>query len=114
MFFNPAELVLMIVLVVVTGYVAKNLMISWHRLQNDERPKSDRLGMIEERLRKIETATSSLLVDVSGLREKQRFMSQLQTRPREAPATAATHDNDISPMVTQNIPIVSRLGSPRQ
>ncbi|HVF39275.1 MAG TPA: hypothetical protein VM939_05190 [Gemmatimonadaceae bacterium] len=102
------------VLVAVTGFVAKSLMVSWHHLNNRERHAGDKLKGIEDRLQKIEAATSSLLVDMSSIREKQRFMSQLQPPPKEVPNGTKPAQGEMSPLVTQNIPIVPRVGSPRQ
>ena len=114
MFFDPRALFMLAVLVAVTGFVAKSLMVSWHRLNNRETSGGDKLKSIEDRLQKIESATSSLLVDISSIREKQRFMSQLQPRPKEIPNGTKPAEGEMSPLVTQNIPIIPRAGSPRQ
>lgn len=113
MVFEPPALLMLVVLVAVTGYVAKNLMITWHRLRKGEPASGDRLSGLEERMRNVESATSSLLVDVTGLREKQRFMARLGERPRDAAAPASS-EAEISPLVTQSIPIMPRAGSPRR
>ena len=114
MFLDPRGLFMLVVLVGVAGYVAKNLMLSYFRLSQGERPKGNQSVEMEERLRKIEAATSSLLVDVSNIKEKQRFMARLQAgaAPREAPASGQRNEGELSPMVTQSIPAVPRLGSP--
>lgn len=99
------------VLVGVTGWVLRGLMMTWHRISKEGEPQSKRLDDMEERLRKIEAATSSLLVDVSGMREKQRFMTKLQAGASEQRALAAVADQGgegLSPMSTQSIPIIPR------
>ncbi len=99
------------VLVGVTGWVLRGLMMTWHRLNREDEPRKDRVDAMEERLRKIEAATSSLLVDVSSMREKQRFMTKLQAGASEQRALAAVADQaseGISPMSTQSIPIIPR------
>lgn len=104
------------VLVAVTSYVVKGLMVAWHRLDRESKPVADRMGEMEERLRKIEVATSSLLVDMTGMREKQRFMVRLgdgSASRQTQPPQAATDEGELSPLVTQNIPIVPRAGRPR-
>ena len=113
MFFDPRELLMLAVLIGVTGWVLKGLMLTWHRVQKSGEPQSKKFEEMEERLRKIEAATSSLLVDVSTMREKQRFMAKLQATGAEQRAIAAERSGDtgISPMDTQSIPIIPRMGS---
>ncbi len=115
MFFDPRALFMLVVLVGVTGFVLKNLMTAWFRLQKGDRSEGPQVGDLEERLRRIETATSSLLVDVSGIKEKQRFMARLQSgaAPKESPAAEKRSEGDLSPMMTQSIPVIPRVGSPR-
>ncbi len=116
MFFDPRGLFMLVVLVGVTGFVAKNLMTAWYRLRRGDPSDGAQSVDLEERLRRIEAATSSLLVDVSGMKEKQRFMVRLQSgaAPKENAAAAEKRsEGDISPMVTQSIPIIPRVGSPR-
>ena len=96
------------VLVGVTGWVLKGLMMTWHRLNKGPEASSSRIEDMEERLRKIEAATTSLLVDVTSIREKQRFMAKLQSGPEVWPATGSS-EGDISPMVIQSIPIIPRV-----
>ncbi len=115
MFLDPGALLMLTILVAVSGYVAKNLIVSWYKLKRGEKPAADSQNL-EERLRKIEAATSSLLVDVHSMREKQRFMARLEAgaAPRENPARAEQRkEGELSPMVTQSIPIIPRVGSPR-
>ena len=105
MFFDPRALFMLVVLVGVTGYVVKNVLLAVYRLNKGDQPKGDRVVDLEERLRKIEAATSSLLVEMSSIKEKQRFMTRLQ-------AGAAKHSDEkrraTSPMVTRNSSIPAR------
>ena len=114
MFFDPRSLLMLAVLIGVSGWVLKGLLMTWHRVQNGAN-QSTKLDDMEERLRKIEAATTSLLVDVSSMREKQRFMAKLQAGNDEQRAIAAiasrTEDTGISPMDTQAIPAMPRIGS---
>lgn len=110
MFIDPRAVLMLVVLVGVTGLVLKSLMMTWHRISR-ERRSGDVFGEMEERLRKVEAATSSLLVDVSGMREKQRFMARLQAGADSRDNAASIHrhsDSQASPLDTQNIPIVRR------
>lgn len=117
MFLDPRGLLMLVVLVGVTGYVIKNVLFAVYRLNrgSESRTSNDRLAEMEERLRKVETATSSLLVDISSIKEKQRFMARLQSGapPRETPASEKRPEADVSPMVTQSVPIIPRVGTPR-
>jgi hypothetical protein len=116
MFLDPRALFMLVVLVGVTGFVVKNVILSVYRLNSNSqsRGESDRMAEMEERLRKIEAATSSLLVDISSIKEKQRFMAKLQSgsTAKEPPAQTRP-EGDTSPMVTQSIPIIPRVGTPR-
>jgi len=116
MFFDQREIFLLIALVAVTGWVARGLMATWFRLKKGVGEGGDRMSDMEERMRKVEAATSSLLVDVSGMREKQRFMARLQAgvdTPSATPKPEQMKEGELSPMVTQSIPAMPRVGSHR-
>jgi hypothetical protein len=67
---------------------------------------------METRLRNVEEATTSLLIDVSSLREKQRFMTRLQAASASLETIGPTERaTDISPMSTQSIPVMPRKTS---
>jgi hypothetical protein len=114
MFFDPLALLMLALLVGVTGWVLKGLLVTWNRVQKGD-VQTKKFDEMEERLRKIEAATSSLLVDVSSIREKQRFMAKLQAGSSEqrmiAAAAERSGDTGISPMDTQSIPVISRMGT---
>ncbi len=116
MFLDPRALFMLVVLVAVTGYVARGLMVSWYKLSRGEKPAGKAINEMEERLQKVEAATSSLLVDVHSMREKDRFMARLQAGaapPQNAARQETRKEGDMSPMVTQSIPIIPRARSPR-
>ena len=77
MFFDPRGIFLLIVLVGVTGWVARGLMTSWYKLRRDEQSTAN-ASDLDERLRRIEAAVSGVITDVSAMREKERFMARLQ------------------------------------
>jgi len=109
---DPRALFMIVLLVGVTGWVLKGLMVTWHRLRSSERPALPQSGDMETRLRNVEEATASLLLDVSSLREKQRFMTRLQAASASLDQTGASQraaGSDISPMSTQNIPVMPRI-----
>jgi hypothetical protein len=113
MFPNPPEIIAFALLIMAAGWVARGLLVTWYRLsRGTEKGAGDRLAQLEERVRKIEAATSSLLVDVTSLRDKQRFMSALREShpaPPGPPVAQASANAGPSPMVTQSIPIIPRV-----
>lgn len=110
MFFDPRIVVLLIILVAVSGWVARGLMASFFKLRRDDGNSSSLAG-IEERLKRIEEATSGLIMDVTAMREKERFMARLQASAstHQAQPRHETTDGEPSPLVTQNIPVVPRV-----
>jgi hypothetical protein len=112
MFFDPRAVVLLIVLVAVSGWVARGLMASWFKLRRDDASVSS-LSTMEERLKRIEDATSGLIAEVTAIREKERFMAKLQASAstREVQAKHETREGEPSPFVTQNIPVIPRVRS---
>lgn len=115
MFIDPRGLFMMVVLVGVTGWVIRGLMSSWSKLQNQGKTGAN-LDDMEERLRKVESTTTSILLEVQTIREKERFMAKLQASAttREISSKAVvTSEGDVSPLVTQNIPVIPRAKLPR-
>ena len=110
MFFDPRAIFMMVVLVAVTGWVGRGLMVSWYKLRREENSASN-LGDLDERLRRIEAAVSGVITDVSVMREKERFMARLQASAssRENQSRQeSTKEGDISPLITQSIPVIPR------
>jgi hypothetical protein len=107
MFFDPRGIVLVIVLVAVSGWVARGLLVSWYKLRREEKTASS-MGDIDERLRKIEAAVSGVITDVTAMREKDRFMARLQASKDIQSAPSASREGELSPMTTQNIPVIPR------
>jgi hypothetical protein len=110
MYFDPRALFMSAVLVAVTGWVLRGLMTSWFKLRR-EGAAAPQLEEMEDRLRKIESTTTSLLIEVQTMREKERFMAKLQasatTRQIAAKTEPAAADSD-SPLHTQSIPVIPR------
>jgi hypothetical protein len=106
---DPRALFMLAVLVGVTGWVVKGLMMSFFKIRREGQPSTAPVDL-EERLRKIEAATSGLIVDVSAMREKERFMARLQAAApaREPQRTEMSKEDELSPMVTQSIPVIPR------
>jgi hypothetical protein len=108
MFLDPRGLFMLAVLVGVTGWVVKGLMMSFYKIRREGQPAVS--PDIEERLRKIEAATSGLIMEVTTIREKERFMAKLQAAApaRETQRSEMSKEGDLSPMVTQSIPVIPR------
>src|SRR5688500_18346198 len=104
MLFDPRELFFLVVVIGVTGWVLRGLMVTWHRLYKDDPKTTANSADVEERLRKLEAATTSIIVDMSSMNEKHRFMARLQAgieaRDRAAKAQQISTESDVSPMVT--------------
>ncbi|HEX6575853.1 MAG TPA: hypothetical protein VF042_12865 [Gemmatimonadaceae bacterium] len=108
MFFDPRSLFLLIIFVGVTGWIVRGVMGSLYKLRREEKP-SPGAGDIEERLRRIEASLSGVITDVAAIREKERFMARLQASRELQSKQEATREGDISPLVTQNIPVMPRV-----
>jgi hypothetical protein len=107
MFFDPRAVFLLIVLVGVTGWVARGLMVSYYKLRREENSGAG-MADIDERLKRLETAVGGVIADVTTLREKERFMARLQAS-RELQSRQEMNTAEISPMITQNIPVIPRV-----
>jgi hypothetical protein len=110
MFFDPRALFFLAVLIGVTGWVARGLMVTWHNLRRGKASGSDMMKDMEERLRKVEAATSGLITDMSVMREKERFMARLKASATTHEPTAAEtmRTGEVSPMVRQSVPVIPR------
>jgi hypothetical protein len=110
MYLDPRAVFMLVVLVGVTGWVAKGLMVSFFRLVRDNKSASS-YADLDERLKKIEAATSGLIMDVAAIHEKERFMARLQASAavKESQIKSETpKDGELSPLVTQSIPVLPR------
>lgn len=110
MYLDPRAVFMLVVLVGVTGWVAKGLMVSFFRLVRDNKSSSS-YADLDERLKKIEAATSGLIMDVAAIHEKERFMARLQASAavKESQIKSETpKDGELSPLVTQSIPVLPR------
>jgi hypothetical protein len=85
-------------------------MVTWFSLKRGRSPGSEVMQDMEERLRKVEAATSGLITDMSVMREKERFMARLKASAttHESPAGGTTKTGEVSPMVRQSVPVIPR------
>ena len=119
MFFEPATLFMLSVFVAVTGIVTRVLIGTWFRRGEGGASIAGRLAKMEDRILKIEEATSGLVGEFAAVRERERFMTQLvEARARKDAAAASDHPsilpvptsgNEPSPFVVQTVSAVRRV-----
>jgi hypothetical protein len=111
---NPVNLLLSLILVGTVGWVIRGLMASWFKLKREDHAGANSSDM-EDRLRKIESTMASLVIEVQSIREKDRFMAKLQATAstREISGKSESSENDVSPLMTQSIPVIPRVRLPR-
>jgi hypothetical protein len=91
---------------------------SWARRNEGGSSVSTRLAKMEDRIQRMEEATSSLVAEFAAVRERERFMTQLvESRARkdartaiEAPpaGTPVTAEDATSPFVVQTVSAARR------
>lgn len=121
---NPPLVLALAVLVIATGSVLKALLNTWLGRGEGGRSGGERLAKMEERISRIEDATSGLVAEFAAVRERERFMTQLvESRARkDARAIAETASaavgvppvtgNEPSPFVVQTVSAVRRTAQP--
>jgi hypothetical protein len=121
---NPPLVLALAVLVIATGSVLKALLNAWLSRGEGTRFGSERLMKMEERISRIEDATSTLVAEFAAVRERERFMTQLvESRARkDARALAETAlpagvsppvaGSEPSPFVVQTVSAVRRTTHP--
>ena len=111
--FDPRFILALAILVAVTGIVARGLLNTF--LSRGSGAAGTRLAKMEERINRIEDATSGLVAEFAAVRERERFMTQLvESRARkEARAiaensSAVAPGSDTSPFVVQTVSAARR------
>ena len=122
MLFDPRFVIALTILVAVTGYVMRAVMSTWFSRGQGGGSATGRLAKMEERIARIEDATSSLVAEFAAVRERERFMTQLvESRARkDARASAGTTSSAItgaaadetSPFVVQTVSAARRSAKP--
>ena len=123
MLFGSGFIFALTILVVVTGYVVKSV-IRFHRGEGGP-SATGRLAKMEERIAKMEEATSGLIAEFAAVRERERFMTQIvESRARkdarsleEHPATPSAAGvppaaDGTSPFVVQTVSAARRVAKP--
>jgi len=121
---NPPLVLALAVFVIAAGSVLKALLNAWLGRGEAARSGGERLTKMEERISRIEDATSTLIAEFAAVRERERFMTQLvESRARkdaraiaEAASPAVTippmTSNEPSPFVVQTVSAVRRNTHP--
>ena len=88
----------------------------WYRRHEGGRSVSSRLANMEERIQKIEEATSGLIAEFAAVRERERFMTQLvESRARkDARLPAETAPSSTQPSDTTNPYVVQTVAAVRR
>jgi hypothetical protein len=74
---DAGSLFALAILIAVTGIVVRGTIRSWSRGHQGGASATGRLAKMEERIQKIEEATSGLVAEFAAVRERERFMTQL-------------------------------------
>lgn len=98
MIFSTGFIFALAILVAVTGHVARSVIASlFHRGEGGPSATS-RLAKMEERISKMEEATSGLVAEFAAVRERERFMTQLvESRARKDARNAAENAAAVIP-----------------
>jgi hypothetical protein len=114
---GPPFILALAILIVVAGSVIKGILNTWLGRRGGS-SAGERLSKMEERITRIEDATSGLVAEFAAVRERERFMTQLvESRARkdarlvaENPASAAAPagSNEPSPFVVQTVSAARR------
>lgn len=122
MLINPGGVFALILLVAAVSIATRVIVGSWARRNEGGPSASSRLAKMEDRIQKIEEATSGLVAEFAAVRERERFMTQLvesrarkdaraamEAPPADASAAAPVATEDATnPFVVQTVSAVRR------
>jgi hypothetical protein len=122
MLIEPGGVFAVILLLAAFSIASRVVLGSWARRNDGGSSASARIAKMEDRIQKIEEATSGLVAEFAAVRERERFMTQLvESRARKdaraaietpqagasAAAPAAVEDTT-NPFVVQTVSAVRR------
>lgn len=120
--FEPPFILALAILVAVSGIVMRGLLNTWLGRGQGGASAAARLANMEERIARIEDATSGLVAEFAAVRERERFMTQLvesrarkdaRTTAESSSAAAVTSTGDEpSPFVVQTVSAARRVPRP--
>ena len=118
MLIEPSSIFAVILLLAAFSVATRVVIGSWARRNEGGPSASSRLARMEERIQKIEEATSGLVAEFAAVRERERFMTQLvESRARKdaraaieatPAASPGTTEDTTSPFVVQTVSAVRR------
>lgn len=122
MLFEPSSVFAVVLLLAAFSVATRVVVGTWARRNEGGPSAGSRLAKMEERIQKIEEATSGLVAEFAAVRERERFMTQLveararrdargaiEAAPMAAPAAApTTTDDTTSPFVVQTVSAARR------
>ena len=118
---GPPFILALVILIVVTGTVIKSVLNTWLG-RGGSGTVAERLAKMEERIARIEDATSGLVAEFAAVRERERFMTQLvESRARKdaraaaeiaSPTAARATGDEESPFVVQTVSAARRVPRP--
>jgi len=120
--FDPRFILALAILVAVSGIVVRGLLNTWLGRGEGGRSAGGRLAKMEERITRIEDATSGLVAEFAAVRERERFMTQLvESRARKearalaessSASTVPATGSEPSPFVVQTVSAARRVPHP--
>ena len=122
MLLEPSSVFAVVLLLAAFSVATRVVVGTWARRHEGGPSAGSRLAKMEERIQKIEEATSGLVAEFAAVRERERFMTQLvesrarrdargaiEAAPMTAPAAAPTTTGDTtSPFVVQTVSAARR------
>ena len=118
MLIEPSNVFALILLIAAISIGSRVVMGSWARRNTGGPSASTRLAKMEERIQRIEEATSGLVAEFAAVRERERFMTQIvESRARKDAAAAAVAssssvskpaEDTTSPFVVQTVSAARR------
>ena len=122
MLLEPSSVFAVVLLLAAFSVATRVVIGTWARRNEGGPSAGSRLAKMEERIQKIEEATSGLVAEFAAVRERERFMTQLvesrarrdargaiEAPPVAAPAAAPANAEDTtSPFVVQTVSAARR------
>ncbi|HVD60625.1 MAG TPA: hypothetical protein VNC11_07100 [Gemmatimonadaceae bacterium] len=109
---EPGSVEAIVVLIVTTGIMVRVVMGGWGKRSG--RTSTEKIAQLEERVQKIEEATSTIVAEFAAVREREQFLRRLvESKSRKsadtpAAAPATTPIDTTSPFVVQTVSAVRR------
>src|SRR6476620_794054 len=109
---EPGSVEALVVLIVTTGIMVRVVMGGWGK--RSSRTSTEKIAQLEERVQKIEEATSTIVAEFAAVREREQFLRRLveskSRKSAETPAAAPTNApiDTTPPFVVQTVSAARR------